>query len=206
MPLDGVTPDLRRRVKAMSYGLAYGLSAFGLAQQLDIPQGEAKRLMEEYFERFGGVRAYLDGVVERARKDGYTATLFDRRRYLPDLNCDNRMARDMAERAALNSPIQGTAADIIKVAMLRVDDALRRGGAGVEEPAGAGDGHGDQKNGPLKSRVLLQVHDELVVEVAPGEREVVEEMLRREMDAAFDLKVPLDVSVGAGANWDEAAH
>ena len=206
VPIDGVTPELRRRVKAMSYGLAYGLSAFGLAQQLDIPQGEAKRLMEEYFERFGGVRAYLDGVVECARKDGYTATLFDRRRYLPDLNSDNRMARDMAERAALNSPIQGTAADIIKVAMLRVDDALRRGGAGVEEPAGDGDGHGDQKNGPLKSRVLLQVHDELVVEVAPGEREVVEEMLRREMDAAFDLKVPLDVSVGAGANWDEAAH
>ena len=206
VPIDGVTPELRRRVKAMSYGLAYGLSAFGLAQQLDIPQGEAKRLMEEYFERFGGVRAYLDGVVERARKDGYTATLFDRRRYLPDLNSDNRMARDMAERAALNSPIQGTAADIIKVAMLRVDDALRRGGAGVEEPAGDGDGHGDQKYGPLKSRVLLQVHDELVVEVAPGEREVVEEMLRREMDAAFDLKVPLDVSVGAGANWDEAAH
>ncbi|MFD5867576.1 DNA polymerase I [Corynebacterium sp. NPDC060344] len=191
VPIDGVTPELRRRVKAMSYGLAYGLSAFGLAQQLDIPQGEAKKLMEEYFERFGGVRAYLDGVVERARKDGYTATLFDRRRYLPDLNSDNRMARDMAERAALNSPIQGTAADIIKVAMLRVDDALRRGGA---------------SGGRLKSRVLLQVHDELVVEVAPGEREVIEEMLRREMDAAFDLKVPLDVSVGAGGNWDEAAH
>ena len=197
VPIDGVTPELRRRVKAMSYGLAYGLSAFGLAQQLDIPQGEAKRLMEEYFERFGGVRAYLDGVVEQARKDGYTATLLDRRRYLPDLNSDNRMARDMAERAALNSPIQGTAADIIKVAMLRVDDALRRGGAGAGEPAGAG---------ALKSRVLLQVHDELVVEVAPGEREVIEEMLRREMDAAFELKVPLEVSVGAGANWDEAAH
>ena len=197
VPIDGVTPELRRRVKAMSYGLAYGLSAFGLAQQLDIPQGEAKRLMEEYFERFGGVRAYLDGVVEQARKDGYTATLLDRRRYLPDLNSDNRMARDMAERAALNSPIQGTAADIIKVAMLRVDDALRRGGAGAEEPAG---------DGALKSRVLLQVHDELVVEVAPGEREVIEEMLRREMDAAFELKVPLEVSVGAGANWDEAAH
>lgn len=186
VPIDGVTPELRRRVKAMSYGLAYGLSAFGLAQQLDIPQGEAKKLMDEYFERFGGVRAYLDGVVVQARKDGYTATLFDRRRYLPDLNSDNRMARDMAERAALNSPIQGTAADIIKVAMLRVDDALRRGGA--------------------SSRVLLQVHDELVVEVAPGEREQVEELLRREMDAAFELKVPLDVSVGAGANWDEAAH
>ncbi|WP_295625311.1 DNA polymerase I [uncultured Corynebacterium sp.] len=190
VPIDGVTPELRRRVKAMSYGLAYGLSAFGLAQQLDIPQGEAKQLMEEYFERFGGVRRYLDGVVEQARKDGYTATLFDRRRYLPDLNADNRMARDMAERAALNSPIQGTAADIIKVAMLRVDDALRRGGP----------------DGPFASRVLLQVHDELVLEVAPGEREAMEELLRREMDAAFDLRVPLDVSVGAGENWDEAAH
>ncbi len=209
VPIDGVTPELRRRVKAMSYGLAYGLSAFGLAQQLDIPQGEAKRLMEEYFERFGGVRAYLDGVVERARKDGYTATLFDRRRYLPDLNSDNRMARDMAERAALNSPIQGTAADIIKVAMLRVDDALRRGRAAAGEAGKGGEGGGAgaaATGGALKSRVLLQVHDELVVEVAPGEREVIEEMLRREMDAAFELKVPLEVSVGAGANWDEAAH
>lgn len=197
VPIDGVTPELRRRVKAMSYGLAYGLSAYGLAQQLDIPQGEAKRLMEEYFERFGGVRRYLDGVVEQARRDGYTATLLDRRRYLPDLNSDNRMARDMAERAALNSPIQGTAADIIKIAMLRVEDALRRGRDGDAEAG---------ESAPMKSRVLLQVHDELVVEVAPGERDAVEEILRREMDAAFDLKVPLEVSVGAGANWDEAAH
>ncbi len=216
VPIDGVTPELRRRVKAMSYGLAYGLSAFGLAAQLDIPQGEAKRLMEEYFERFGGVRAYLDGVVEQARKDGYTATLFDRRRYLPDLNSDNRMARDNAERAALNSPIQGTAADIIKVAMLRVEDAFRRGGSAVAEgdagSGGAGSGGaaetvaGVTVGEPLKSRVLLQVHDELVVEVAPGERDQVIGILEREMDAAFELRVPLDVSVGYGANWDEAAH
>lgn len=217
VPIDGVTPELRRRVKAMSYGLAYGLSAFGLAAQLDIPQGEAKRLMEEYFERFGGVRAYLDGVVEQARKDGYTATLFDRRRYLPDLNSDNRMARDNAERAALNSPIQGTAADIIKVAMLRVEDAFRRGGSAVAEGEVGSGGAGDAGDSaetvagvtvgePLKSRVLLQVHDELVVEVAPGERDQVIGILEREMDAAFELRVPLDVSVGYGANWDEAAH
>ncbi len=184
--IDEVTPELRRRVKAMSYGLAYGLSAFGLAQQLDIPQREAKALMEDYFERFGGVRDYLREVVEQARKDGFTATLFDRRRYLPDLNADNRMARDNAERAALNSPIQGTAADIIKIAMLRVDDAIRREG--------------------LSSRVLLQVHDELVVEVAPGEEETMQDVLQREMDAATELLVPLDVSVGAGVNWDAAAH
>lgn len=181
-----VTPELRRRVKAMSYGLAYGLSAFGLAAQLDIPQRDAKKLMSDYFERFGGVRNYLSEVVAQARKDGYTSTLFDRRRYLPDLNADNRVARDNAERAALNSPIQGTAADIIKIAMLRVDDALRREA--------------------LKSRVLLQVHDELVVEVVSGEQSAVEEILHREMDAACELRVPLEVSVGAGVNWDEAAH
>lgn len=184
--VDEVTPELRRRVKAMSYGLAYGLSAFGLAAQLDIPQREAKALMEDYFERFGGVRDYLHSVVEQARKVGYTATLYDRRRYLPDLNADNRQARDNAERAALNSPIQGTAADIIKIAMLRVDDALR------------------QRN--LKSRVLLQVHDELVAEVVAGEETELRELLQREMDAAAELAVPLDVSVGAGVNWDEAAH
>ena len=184
--IDEVTPELRRRVKAMSYGLAYGLSAFGLAQQLDIPQREAKKLMEDYFERFGGVRDYLHKVVERARKDGFTATMFDRRRYLPELNADNRIARDNAERAALNSPIQGSAADIIKIAMLRVDDALRRGG--------------------LRSRVLLQVHDELVVEVADGEEAAIKELLHREMDSAAELLVPLDVSIGAGVNWDTAAH
>lgn len=184
--IDEVTPELRRRVKAMSYGLAYGLSAFGLAQQLDIPQREAKKLMEDYFERFGGVRDYLHKVVEQARKDGFTATMFDRRRYLPELNADNRIARDNAERAALNSPIQGSAADIIKIAMLRVDDALRRGG--------------------LRSRVLLQVHDELVVEVADGEEAAIKELLHREMDSAAELLVPLDVSIGAGVNWDAAAH
>ena len=184
VPVDQVTPELRRRVKAMSYGLVYGLSAFGLSQPLGIPAGEAKSIMESYFERFGGVKKYLDEVVVQARKDGYTATLFGRRRYLPELNSDNRLARENAERAALNAPIQGTAADIIKVAMIRVDRALQG----------------------MKSRVLLQVHDELVVEVAHGEADQVREILEREMDSAIELNVPLEVSAGAGKDWDAAAH
>ncbi|AGS34725.1 DNA polymerase I [Corynebacterium maris DSM 45190] len=186
VPIDQVTPELRRRVKAMSYGLVYGLSAFGLGQQLNIPAGEAKSIMDSYFERFGGVQKYLADVVDQARKDGYTSTLFGRRRYLPELNSDNRVARDNAERAALNAPIQGTAADIIKVAMIRVDNAFADAG--------------------VKSRVLLQVHDELVVEVAAGEVEQVREILEREMDGAITLRVPLEVSAASGANWDEAAH
>lgn len=184
VPVDEVTPELRRRVKAMSYGLVYGLSAFGLSQQLGIPAREAKEIMESYFERFGGVKRYLDEVVVQARKDGYTSTVFGRRRYLPELNSDNRVARENAERAALNAPIQGTAADIIKVAMIRVDKALE----------------------DMASRVLLQVHDELVVEVAPGEAEDVQRILEREMDKAIELTVPLEVSVGVGKNWDAAAH
>lgn len=186
VPIDQVTPELRRRVKAMSYGLVYGLSAFGLSQQLGIPAGEAKQIMESYFERFGGVKEYLSKVVEQARKDGYTSTVFGRRRYLPELNSDNRVARENAERAALNAPIQGTAADIIKVAMIRVDEALREAG--------------------VRSRVLLQVHDELVVEVAAGEMEQVRDILLREMNGAITMRVPLEVSSGSGHNWDEAAH
>lgn len=184
VPVSEVTPELRRRVKAMSYGLVYGLSAFGLAGQLDISPGEAKKIMDAYFERFGGVRDYLSRVVEQARVDGYTATLFGRRRYLPELMSDNRVARENAERAALNAPIQGTAADIIKIAMIRVSNALSG----------------------LQSRMLLQVHDELVVEVAPGELSQVKAIVEREMNAAITLSVPLEVSAGVGANWDEAAH
>lgn len=186
VPVDQVTPELRRRVKAMSYGLVYGLSAFGLSQQLSIPPGEAKQIMENYFERFGGVKNYLSEVVDQARKDGYTATLFGRRRYLPELTSDNRVARENAERAALNAPIQGTAADIIKVAMLRVDREL--------------------KKAKVNSRVLLQVHDELVVEVAKGELEMVRAIVEKEMDSAITLRVPLEVSAGEGNNWDSAAH
>ncbi|OJH90050.1 DNA polymerase I [Corynebacterium diphtheriae] len=186
VPVDQVTPELRRRVKAMSYGLVYGLSAFGLSQQLNIPAGEAKVIMESYFERFGGVKRYLDQVVEQARKDGFTSTLFGRRRYLPELSSDNRVARENAERAALNAPIQGTAADIIKIAMLRVDARLTAENC--------------------QSRVLLQVHDELVLEVASGEQEKVQQLVEEEMDTAISLRVPLEVSAGVGANWEEAAH
>ena len=186
VPVDAVDPELRRRIKAMSYGLAYGLSAFGLAAQLRITRDEAKEQMEAYFERFGGVRDYLRDVVAQATKDGYTSTILDRRRYLPDLTSDNRQRREMAERMALNAPIQGSAADIIKVAMLNVASALRSEG--------------------LRSRLLLQVHDELVLEVAAGEREQLEELVRREMGGAYPLSVPLDVSVGVGRTWDDAGH
>jgi DNA polymerase-1 len=187
----GVSPsdvdaEMRRRIKAMSYGLAYGLSAFGLAQQLGIEPDEARVLRDDYFARFGGVQDYLRGVVDEARQCGYTETLLGRRRYLPDLASDNRQRREMAERMALNAPIQGSAADIIKVAMLEVERALleRR----------------------LRSRLLLQVHDELVLEVAPGESAEVRDLVVTAMAGAVDLRVPLDVSVGEGANWETAGH
>nr|MBA2695258.1 DNA polymerase I [Actinomycetota bacterium] len=183
---EDVTSAMRSKVKAMSYGLAYGLSAFGLSKQLGISTDEAKGLMAEYFARFGGVRDYLRDVVAEARSTGFTETMLGRRRYLPDLNSDNRQRREMAERMALNAPIQGSAADIIKVAMLRVDAALRQSGA--------------------RSRMLLQVHDELVLEVPASERTDVESLVRREMGAAVAIDVPLDVSIGWGASWHEAAH
>jgi DNA polymerase-1 len=186
VPAGSVDAEMRRRIKAMSYGLAYGLSPYGLAQQLHIAPDEAARLMSEYFLRFGGVRDYLSSVVEDARATGFTATMLGRRRYLPDLNSDNRQRREMAERMALNAPIQGTAADIVKVAMVRAHQALR-----------------EHK---LSSRLLLQVHDELVLEIAPGESAVVEEIVRKEMAGAAELSVPLDVSVGLGENWESAAH
>ncbi|MCF2706235.1 DNA polymerase I [Arcanobacterium haemolyticum] len=181
-----VSPAQRSKIKAMSYGLAYGLSAFGLSKQLHIEVGEAQRLMDDYFSRFGNVRKYLDSLVERARKDGYTETILGRRRYLPELTSSNRQLREAAERMALNAPIQGSAADIIKLAMVAVADDLMREGA--------------------RSRILLQVHDELVLEIAPGERESVEEIVRRDMGAAAQLPVPLSVGVGFGANWRIAAH
>jgi DNA polymerase-1 len=186
LPVESVDPELRRRVKAMTYGLVYGLSAYGLAQQLQITPDEAKEQMEAYFSRFGGVRDYLREVVEVARLNGYTETILGRRRYLPDLASDNNQRRQMAERMALNAPIQGSAADIIKIAMLRVHGRL------------AADG--------FASRLLLQVHDELVLEIAPGERERLEAMVREEMGGAYPMKVPLDVSVGVGRSWDDAAH
>nr|WP_225956034.1 DNA polymerase I [Amycolatopsis lexingtonensis] len=186
MPPEEITPELRYRVKAMSYGLAYGLSAYGLSQQLRISTEEAKEQMEAYFTRFGGISDYLHSVVGVAAKNGYTETVFGRRRYLPDLNSDNRQRREMAERMALNAPIQGSAADIIKVAMLNV--------------------HRELVKAKLKSRILLQVHDELVLEVAEGEREQLEELVRHGMGSAYELAVPLEVSVGYGRSWNEAAH
>lgn len=186
VPADGVDAEMRRRIKAMSYGLAYGLSPYGLSQQLGISPDEARRLMDEYFERFGGVRDYLAEVVERARMHGYTETMLGRRRHLPDLNSENRQRREMAERMALNAPIQGSAADIVKVSMLNVQRALADAGMG--------------------SRLLLQVHDELVLEVCPGERDDLEGLVRTAMAGAAELSVPLDVSVGFGRTWHDAAH
>jgi DNA polymerase I len=181
-----VTGAQRAKIKAMNYGLAYGLSAYGLSQQLRISTEEARELMDDYFARFGGVRDYLQSVVVEAGKVGYTETIFGRRRYLPDLNSDNRQRREMAERMALNAPIQGSAADIIKVAMLNVQRGL--------------------KQAALRSRLLLQVHDELVLEVADGEHAEVEALVRKEMGAACGLAVPLEVSVGVGRSWNDAAH
>jgi DNA polymerase I len=181
-----VTSAMRSKVKAMSYGLAYGLTSFGLSKQLEISVDEARTLMKDYFDRFGGVRDYLRGVVDQARTDGYTATIEGRRRYLPDLTSTNRQAREAAERIALNSPIQGSAADLIKRAMLGVSAELASQG--------------------LQSRMLLQVHDELVLEVAPGEREAVEKLVIEQMGSAADLSVPLDVQIGVGSSWYEAGH
>jgi DNA polymerase I len=183
---EDVTPAMRSKVKAMSYGLAYGLSAFGLSKQLTISTEEARGLMEGYFERFGGVSEYLRDVVAQARGTGWTATMFGRRRYLPDLTSDNRQRRETAERMALNAPIQGSAADIMKVAMINVDRALVSSGA--------------------RSRVLLQVHDELVLEVAAGEQADLEGLVRHEMGHAAEMDVPLDVNVGLGRSWHDAAH
>ena len=181
-----VDPEMRRQIKAMSYGLAYGLSSYGLAAQLDLSPREAQDLMDRYFERFGGIRDYLNTVVEEARKVGYTETVMGRRRYLPDLMSDNRQRREVAERMALNAPIQGSAADIIKLAMLNVQSELVKGG--------------------FTSRLLLQVHDELILEIVKSEEEAVTELVRREMGNAFPLKAPLNVGIGIGKNWNVAAH
>nr|WP_055503012.1 DNA polymerase I [Nonomuraea pusilla] len=186
LPPEQIDGELRARIKAMNYGLAYGLSDFGLSTQLNIPVAEARALKEEYFEEFGGVRDFLQAIVQQARSDGYTETIMGRRRYLPDLTSDNRQRREMAERMALNAPIQGSAADIIKVAMLNVRRALREEG--------------------LASRMLLQVHDELVFEVAPGELEALTRLVCDQMNAAYHLRVPLEVSVGVGRTWEDAGH
>ena len=186
VPTSKVTPEMRRTIKAMSYGLAYGLSSYGLAQQLDLTPGEAQRLMDDYFARFGGIRDYLQEVVSEARSKGYTETLLGRRRYLPDLTSENRQRREMAERMALNAPIQGSAADIIKLAMIAVERELRSQG--------------------MRSRMILQVHDELIMEVASGEAAELEGIVQKAMGEAFTLDVALEVNVGIGQDWDSAAH
>jgi DNA polymerase-1 len=183
---EDVTSEMRTKVKAMSYGLVYGLSAFGLSKQLRIEQSEARELTTEYFARFGAVRDYLAASVDRAREVGYTETIFGRRRPFPDLNSPNRVLRDNAARAALNAPIQGSAADIMKIALNGV--------------------HEDLLHGELKSRVLMQIHDELVVEVADGEEQRVEQILVDRMSGAAKLSVPLDVQLGWGKDWNAAAH
>ena len=185
-PVAEVSAEERSRIKATSYGLAYGLSSYGLAAQLGIPVPEAAALRDRYFERFGKVRDYLEGLVAQARADGYTQTMFGRRRYLPDLRSSNRQRREMAERAALNAPIQGSAADIVKIAMMNVVDALSQAG--------------------LKSRLLVQIHDELLLEVAPGEAAALEAIVRDKMATPVELSVPLDVAVGIGRSWQLAAH
>lgn len=185
-PVAEVTGEERSRIKATSYGLAYGLSSYGLAAQLGIAVPEASALRDRYLERFGKVRDYLEGLVAQARADGYTQTMFGRRRYLPDLRSSNRQRREMAERAALNAPIQGSAADIVKIAMMNVADALSEVG--------------------LASRLLVQIHDELLLEVAPGEAAAVEAIVRDKMATPVELSVPLDVAVGIGASWQLAAH
>jgi DNA polymerase-1 len=182
--IDEVDPEMRSKVKAMSYGLVYGLSAYGLSRQLAIGVDEAKGLMEQYFERFGAVKDYLDDIVDQARANGYTETIMGRRRYLPALHSDRRQLRDMAERAALNAPIQGSAADIMKIAMLKVASRL------------------DELHSPM----LLQVHDEIIVDVHPGEVDEVTRIVTEEMGSAFELDVPLDVNVGTGGSWHAAAH
>jgi DNA polymerase I len=181
-----VTADMRRQIKAMSYGLAYGLSAFGLSQQLDISPGEASTLMEKYYLRFGGIRDYLATVVTEAKKVGYTETVMGRRRYLPDLQNENKFKREIAERAALNAPIQGSAADIIKLAMLRVDKAM--------------------KDAKMKSRLLLQIHDELLFEYIDSELDQLIELVKNEMGSAYPLKAPLSVNIGHGRSWHAAEH
>jgi DNA polymerase-1 len=186
VPPEEVTSEMRSKVKAMSYGLAYGLSAFGLSKQLNISAAEARQLMEDYFERFGGVRDYLRSVVDQAKRDTFTETIFGRRRPFPDLASPNRILRENAERAALNAPIQGSAADIIKRAMIQVEQRMLAAG--------------------MRSRMLLQIHDELMFEVAEGEWDALEEIVRAEMAGAAELSVPLEVQVGRGANWNAAAH
>ena len=184
VPLGEVTGTMRTRAKAVNFGIVYGISDFGLAKQLDISRSEAGRYIENYLGRYTGVKKYMDDMVASARKNGYVQTLFGRRRYLPDINSRNFNIRGFAERTAINTPIQGTAADIIKIAMINVQKMLEQGN--------------------YKSRILLQVHDELLLEVTADEREEVGKLVKQTMEAAVKLSVPLIADVNYGTNWANA--
>jgi len=181
---DGVTAEMRGRAKTINFATIYGQGPFALARQLDITQDEAKEFIARYFERLAGVRAFLDASIERAKEHGYAETLFGRRRYIPELKDKNFNVRSFGERNAMNSPIQGSAADLIKIAMVNLDAALREGDLGAA--------------------MLLQVHDELVLEAPEAHADAVAEIVRREMSGAATLKVPLVVDVGIGPNWLDA--
>jgi DNA polymerase-1 len=183
VPLDQVTSEMRSRAKTINFATIYGQGAHALSRQLKIEHGEAKEFILRYFERFRGIRNYLDSMVEFARQHGYVTTIFGRRRYIPELRERNFSIRSFGERTAANSPIQGSAADLIKMAMIGIDKALRASG--------------------LEAKMLLQVHDELVFEVPPGELEKVKELVRNQMENAAELSVPLVVDMGTGANWLE---
>ena len=184
VPEDQVTGEMRRHAKAVNFGIVYGISDFSLSQDIGVTRAEAKDYMDRYFARYSGVADYMSAIVQKARQDGYVVTLFGRRRWLPELKSSNFNLRSFGERVALNMPIQGTAADIIKLAMLRVDEALKREG--------------------LEGRLVLQVHDELIVECPERETEAVKTLLEREMEHAVELSVPLTADAGAGKSWGEA--
>ncbi|MPM27151.1 DNA polymerase I [bioreactor metagenome] len=183
LPLDEVSSEMRSRAKAVNFGIVYGISDYGLSKQLGISRNEAGQYIENYFKRYTGVKKYMEDMVIKAKKDGYVSTLFGRRRYLPDINNNNFNLRSFAERTAINTPIQGTAADVIKLAMIKVQNALAEGN--------------------FKSRILLQVHDELVLEVCAHEKEQVAELVKNIMERTVDLSVPLLADVAYGKNWAE---
>ena len=184
VPFEEVTPLQRRNAKAVNFGIVYGISSFGLSQDLSISTKEAKEYIDRYFETYPGIKGFLDGLVSGAKAQGYVTTMYGRRRPIPELKSSNYMQRSFGERVAMNSPIQGTAADIIKIAMIRVHDRLREEG--------------------LKSRLILQVHDELLIEAYEEEAERVEQILQEEMQQAAELDVPLEIDMHRGRNWYEA--
>ena len=182
--LDKVTSDMRRNAKMVNFGIIYGISAFGLADRLNISRTEAKTIIENYFQQYSHVKDYMDMNIEKAREKGYVETIMGRRRYLRDINSANATVRGFAERNAINAPIQGSAADMIKIAMINI--------------------HNDLNKSKMKSRMLLQVHDELVFDAHKKEIDSLEKIVSNRMKTALPLKVPVDISMGTGKNWLEA--